>query len=66
MFINWAHNILKIIAYEGMYNYFPPHLSCVATLPENVLTEKARCFLSVGGCVRLFVAKIITTPGFLE
>ena len=34
------------LPYDGN---FPPHLSCVATLPENTLaTEQARCFLLDG------------------
>jgi len=28
------HNILKILDSKCMHN-FPPHLSCVSTLPEN-------------------------------
>jgi len=31
-----AHGNLKITAYKRMHNFFP-HLSCVATLPENTL-----------------------------
>jgi len=45
MFIFFSpHNILKIIAFKCMHK-FPPHLSRVATLPENSLTDKqTRCF----------------------
>ena len=39
-----AHSIPKIIPLNCMHN-FPPHLSYVATLPENILaTEQVRCF----------------------
>jgi len=31
--------MLKILASTGMRK-FPPHLSCVAPLPENTLTSK--------------------------
>jgi len=41
-----ANNILKNIA-SKLKHYFPPHLSCVATLPRNTLaTEQVRFLLN--------------------
>jgi len=43
-----AYDILIFLASKHMHN-FPPYLSCVATLPENILaTIYAQCFL-LGG-----------------
>jgi len=39
MFIIPIENIFKIITSKCMHN-FPPHLSCVATLPENTLASE--------------------------
>ena len=49
-----THTVLKLLAFTCIHN-FPPHLSCVATLPDNILlaSEQARCFAvkSVSGSI---------------